>query len=156
MFLKLAVLFIVVPWLELTLLLRIGGTLGWAGTLAVIVLTGGLGAALARHEGVRALQRIRAALQNGQLPATEVMEGALILVAGVVLLTPGFITDLAGFMLLIPPLRRSVCHLLIRHLKGRFSDHANSETCGNGHGRGPQDPAVIDVSAGSVEDVDGR
>lgn len=106
MFVRLALLFITVPLAELALLVWVGRWMGILPTVALVVTTGILGAALARHQGLAALAGFRAALDAGQLPHRELAEGVLILVAGAVLLTPGLLTDIAGFLLLVPPVRR--------------------------------------------------
>ena len=98
-------LFTVVPLVELALLIWIGGQTVWWLPIAMVVLTGIAGAVLARWQGLRALQRIQDDLQAGRMPADAVVDGVLILVAGILLVTPGVITDIVGVALLIPPLR---------------------------------------------------
>ena len=99
-------LFIAIPIIELSVLYTVSGMLGgWGPTLVVIVVTGIIGAALAKHQGLQALHAIREATAAGRLPANELMDGLLILIAGVVLLTPGFLTDIFGFLLLLPVFR---------------------------------------------------
>ena len=120
MFARLLVLFITVPFIELVLLLEIGGRIGVAATVLVILATGALGAWLTRSQGLQVLARFRQATSEGRLPHREVVEGLMILIAGAVLLTPGFLTDTVGFLLLIPPVRAIVRDRLIAKLKGRF------------------------------------
>jgi UPF0716 protein FxsA len=103
--LKLLLLFIGVPLLELAILVKLGQVFGFWSTLAVIILTGIAGAALARWQGLRVLVRIQAELAAGKIPAAELLDGLLILIAGVMLLTPGFLTDVCGLLLLLPPVR---------------------------------------------------
>ncbi len=119
MFGRLLILFITVPFVELMLLLRLGSKIGLPATLGIIVITAILGAALTRSQGTRALSRYREALQEGRLPHQEVLDGLMILVAGAVLLTPGFLTDAFGFLLLVPAFRRVVRKRLGTALKGR-------------------------------------
>lgn len=119
MFARLLLLFIVVPLIELILLLKVGSMIGPWPTLAIILVTAFLGASLTRSQGLRVLQRFQSALAEGRLPHEEVMEGLMILVAGAVLLTPGFLTDAAGFLLLVPAVRRAVRQRVQRTLKGR-------------------------------------
>ena len=108
MLLRLILLFTLLPVVELYLLIRVGSFI-WAGwTILVVLGTGVLGAWLARQEGLRVVQRVQADLQAGHLPADALIDGLLILIAGVVLLTPGFLTDAAGFTLLSPPGRAVV------------------------------------------------
>jgi UPF0716 protein FxsA len=105
---RLALLFVTVPLAELALLVWVGRRVGLVPTVALVVVTGIAGAALARWQGLATLDRFRAALDAGRLPHRELVDGVLILVAGAVLLTPGLLTDLAGFLLLVPPVRRLV------------------------------------------------
>lgn len=120
MFLRLLALFILVPIAELYLFLTLGNKIGLGPTLAIIILTGILGAALTKSQGARALQRFRQASAAGRLPAREVVDGLLILLAGAVLLTPGFLTDTVGFLLLVPPVRALVRGRLAEYLKGKI------------------------------------
>ncbi|MFQ5526699.1 MAG: FxsA family protein [Thermoanaerobaculia bacterium] len=113
---RLLLLFILVPVAELALLIEIGQRVGLPATLALIVATGMLGAFLARQQGLGVLARIRSETDQGRLPADQLIDGALILVAGAVLMTPGVLTDALGFFCLIPPGRK----LLNDYLTGRI------------------------------------
>jgi UPF0716 protein FxsA len=114
-------LFTIVPLVELALLIWIGGQTAWWVPIAMVLLTGFTGAALARWQGLRALRRIQDDLHAGRMPADAVVDGVLILVAGILLVTPGVLTDICGVMLLIPPLRslvkRAAVAWLSRHVK---------------------------------------
>lgn len=116
MFLRLLALFVLLPLVELALLIQVGRWIGLGGTLAIVLATGFLGAALARRQGLRAWLAIQAELRAGLMPAGALLDGLLILIGGIVLLTPGILTDLAGFALLIPATR----NLLKRSLRRRF------------------------------------
>ncbi len=98
-------LFTVVPVVELCLLYLLGGWIGVWPTLALVILTGVVGIALARWQGTKALLRIQRRLARGQLPASELFDQVLILVAGLLLVFPGILTDVVGLILLIPPAR---------------------------------------------------
>ena len=102
MFAYLVLLFTIVPAVELMLLIEIGGHIGAGNTILVIILTGVLGAYLARLQGFLILQKIQSELNRGNMPNADLIDGLMILVGGIVLLTPGFITDAIGFLLLIP------------------------------------------------------
>ena len=102
MFFTMVILFTVLPALELALLIKIGGHIGVINTIFIIISTGVLGAYLARLQGFLTLNKIQASLNEGKMPSSELMDGLMILVGGIVLLTPGFITDTIGFLLLIP------------------------------------------------------
>ncbi len=133
MFGKLLLLFIIVPFVELVLLLKIGAKIGFGPTVAIIIVTAILGASLTRAQGARALRRFHEATAAGRLPHAEVLDGLMILIAGAVLLTPGFLTDIAGFLLLVPPVRAVVRKQLGQALKGRVhvvgpGSHAGAST----------------------------
>ena len=102
----LLVLFIAVPVVELALLIEIGQRVGTVGTIGLIMGTGIVGAALARQQGISTLARLRADLDAGRWPAEPIVDGVLILVAAAVLITPGVLTDLAGFLCLVPACRQ--------------------------------------------------
>ena len=99
-------LFVFVPMIELYLLLMVGSRIGAMPTIGLIVLTGILGATLARQQGLSTLARIQREMAEGRPPTGELVEGALVLVGGIVLLTPGILTDLFGFCLLVPQIRK--------------------------------------------------
>ena len=102
MFIRLLILFTVVPLVELALLIKLGNLIGLWPTILIVIATGVLGAALARSQGTRTVGAIRAELAQGRAPTESLINGLLILVGGVVLLTPGLLTDLLGFSLLVP------------------------------------------------------
>ena len=120
MFLRLLALFILVPIAELAIFIALGDKIGLWPTLAIIIITGFLGAALTKSQGARAIQRFRQASAEGRLPHREVTDGLIILVAGAVLLTPGFLTDTVGFLLLVPPVRALVRGRLAAYLKTKI------------------------------------
>jgi len=121
MFGRLLILFIVVPLIELVILIDIGQLIGTGPTIAIVIGTGVLGAYLARMEGLRTLFTIRHKLQSGQLPADELLDGLIILIAGALLITPGIITDCFGFLMLFRPSRAR----FKSYLKKRFSTHTH-------------------------------
>jgi UPF0716 protein FxsA len=102
---RLALLFVLVPLVELLLLVRLGGWIGFLPTALLVVATGILGAFLIRREGLRTLLAVQLDLARGKLPTQVLLDGILVLVAGALLLTPGVLTDLAGLLLLLPPSR---------------------------------------------------
>jgi UPF0716 protein FxsA len=99
---RLLLIFIIVPLVEMAVLIRLGQLLGFWPTIGLIVATGTIGALLAKSQGVRVLSAIQADLANGSPPASRLVDGFLILVGGILLLTPGLITDLIGFLFLLP------------------------------------------------------
>ena len=116
MFIRLFLLFTLLPALELSLLIAIGSRVGVLPTLALILLAGVAGASLARREGMRVWLSVNRELSAGRMPAGELMEAFLVLIAGVLLVTPGVITDLLGVALLIPPVRRIVSAFVMHRL----------------------------------------
>ena len=102
MFARLLILFIAVPLVELALLIKLGNAIGLWPTIFIVIATGVLGAALARSQGTRVISAIRAEVAEGRPPTESLLNGLMVLVGGVVLLTPGLLTDLLGFSLLIP------------------------------------------------------
>lgn len=120
MFLWLFLGFTLVPALEIYLFIKVAATVGTAQTIAMIILTGVLGAYLARREGFAVLHRLQSQLQMGHLPTDELIDGALILIGGALLLTPGFLTDVLGFAFVIPPLRTVVKNLLRSYLRRKI------------------------------------
>lgn len=115
---RLLLLFIVVPMVELAILVWLGSQIGFWATMLLVIVTGTVGALLARSQGTRAFQAVRAELAAGRMPAEGLLDGLLILVGGVVLLTPGLLTDIAGLLLLVPVTRRRLKAGVRRRLEG--------------------------------------
>lgn len=109
-------LFLAIPLVEIYVLIVVGGWIGAIPTILLVVFTAALGAALARHQGLAALRRVQEMLARGELPALELLEGVILLIGALLLLTPGFITDLAGFACLIPVSRRALASWAMRHI----------------------------------------
>ena len=129
MFTYLVLLFILLPALELALLIHLGAYIGVVNTLMVIVFTGMLGAYLARLQGFSVLAKIQQEVNAGRMPTEQMIDGVLIFVGGLVLLTPGFITDTIGFLLLIPMSR----NLIKTWVKKKFSTQINTAEGGYTH-----------------------
>jgi UPF0716 protein FxsA len=105
--------FILVPALEIYLFITVGAYIGAFPTIFLVLLTAVIGVALLRRQGLSTLQKVQAQLQQGELPATGMLEGMLLFFAGALLVTPGFFTDAIGFLLMIPPLRRMIALWLL-------------------------------------------
>ena len=116
----LVVLFIVVPIVELWVIIEVGGLIGIWPTLALLLADALLGSLLLRHQGRGAWRRFNAALAERRFPGREVADGLMIVVGGTLLLTPGFVTDIAGLLLLIPPTRAIARRLLQAFVTRRF------------------------------------
>ena len=150
--------FVLVPIVEIGLFIQVGGQIGLIPTLAVVVVTALLGSALARSQGLRTLARAREEMARNAVPVGAMADGVMILVAGVLLLTPGFFTDGLGFALLVPPVRAWVA--------GRIMKRLTVHAVGPGGAR-PQDPfqtghpGTIDGTArepgmDDIDDIDNR
>ena len=119
---RLALLFVVVPLVELVLLIQIGQVVGLWPTIALVVLTGAAGATLARSQGLRTLWAFQEATARGQVPAEALQDGLAILLGAAFLLTPGLLTDMVGFGLLLPPTRRWVVSRVRKAVTSKLQD----------------------------------
>lgn len=133
--------FIVVPIAEIALLIHVGGLIGTWETIALVVLTAVIGTALFRAQGTRVLLRAQDVMAQGGFPAKELFDGVCILVAGVLLLTPGFITDGLGLALLVPVLRVWIGRLLWQAARrsGQFHVHMEGSSWHDPERRSPDD-----------------
>jgi UPF0716 protein FxsA len=116
----LVLVFIVVPIAELYVIIQVGQAIGALPTIALLIADSILGSWLLRHQGRAAWRRFDAALAERRAPGREVADGALILFGGALLLTPGFLSDILGVLLLLPPTRVVIRGLLLRHFSSRF------------------------------------
>jgi UPF0716 protein FxsA len=119
---KLVLLFTTVPLLETYLLYVLGTTMGFWPTVGLVLLTGVLGAALAKREGLKVWRRWSEALSQGRMPEEGILGGVLVLIGGVLLVTPGVLTDVSGMLLLVPPSRRFIATHVRTHLERRFAE----------------------------------
>jgi UPF0716 protein FxsA len=113
-------LFLTVPALELYLLIEIGSYIGALNTVGIVFVTALLGATLLRREGLHTLLHAQQRVAAGEAPARELVEGALLVFAGTLLLTPGFLTDLVGLCCLVPPLRQRIADALLKRMVVQF------------------------------------
>ncbi len=138
MFRLLFLLFLIVPAIEIALFIQVGGIIGVIPTLLLIVTTAVIGAALLRVQGLATMVRVQENLRRGEIPAVELIEGMLLLVSGAFLLTPGFFTDIVGFLALLPAIRRNTAiWLLLRTniVKAAGSSHPHGpDTYADSHG----------------------
>jgi UPF0716 protein FxsA len=121
-FFRLFLLFTVVPAIELYLIIKVGQSIGAANTILLIVVTGILGAYYARQQGFRVVSNIQWKMQQGQVPGDDLVNGAMLLVGGALLITPGFITDFAGFALIFPPTREAIKVAVKRQIEKRIRE----------------------------------
>jgi UPF0716 protein FxsA len=123
----LALLFLVVPFVELYVLIQVGHAIGAPETILLLIAVSVVGAWLVKREGLATLARVRRRVDAGEVPGRELVDGLLILLAGVLLITPGFLSDVAGILLLLPPvravIRASVVSVLARRAELSVSRH---------------------------------
>lgn len=126
----LLLLFTLVPMLEMFLLLQIGSIFGPWQTFAMLIVTGVVGAWLAKREGLQLLRQLSAELQRGLPPGVRLVEGVLVVIGAILLITPGVLTDLAGVLLIFPPTRRYIAPRVLSWLLSRFNIAEISEGMG--------------------------
>ena len=126
-------LFIAVPITEIALFIQAGEHFGLWPTLGLIILTAIFGTALLRYQGLKTLHRVQESLNHGEMPIGEVFNGLCLLVAGALLLTPGFLTDGFGFALFVPGIRQAIGSGLVTFLMARKNVHVKSEYQGRSH-----------------------
>lgn len=149
--------FIVVPLIELYVISEVATWIGLPETILVLFLDSVIGAVLVRREGSRAWQAFRRALAQGRWPGDEVVQGALILVGGALLLTPGFVTDVVGLLAVVPPTRAAISRLIRRRVReGPIRTFRNFPGFGgdggdDDGGRGDRGGGALDVEVLSIE-----
>ena len=145
MFLVVLLLVILIPVAELIVMFKVAGAVGWLETLSVLILVSVVGAGLVRRQGLTMVMRIQRELSGGTVPTKSVVDGLLLLVAGVLLLTPGFVSDALGILLLFPPTRIAVRGLLIRRYRTRLDFYRDAAPPGRMWSRIVINDDVIDT-----------
>lgn len=153
------ILFIGVPLIEIMLFIKIGGAIGMAMTVLIVVVTALIGSFLLRAQGLATMAEARATMERAELPVDSVIHGIFLLLAGAFLLTPGFLTDAIGFILFVPPLRLALGRHIVSAVvaRGTVSVHASSETWTGRPGAGDRNERggrTIDGEAFEVDDDD--
>ncbi|HAF89081.1 MAG: FxsA family protein [SAR324 cluster bacterium] len=128
MFFKLFLAFTTIPLVEIYLLIHIGSVFGVFTSIALVFFTGLLGAYLARIQGIKTLFKIQESIKEGRMPSGELLEALLIVAAGIVLLTPGFLTDTIGFLLLLPNIREIVKSWVQSKIKNQYMSERPEDT----------------------------
>lgn len=128
MFFKLLLAFTTIPLVEIYLLIHIGSVFGVFTSIALVFFTGLLGAYLARIQGIKTLFKIQESIKEGRMPSGELLEALLIVAAGIVLLTPGFLTDTIGFLLLLPNIREIVKSWVQSKIKNQYMSERPEDT----------------------------
>jgi UPF0716 protein FxsA len=154
--LLLVLIFIVLPIAEIYLIIKVGEAIGALPTVAILVLDALLGSVLLRHQGRAAWRRFNEALAAGRIPAREVFDGAMVIMGGAFLITPGFITDVIGLLLLIPPSRALFRGLVSKVAVGRAGFVVRTAQWGSrarDHRRRPTAPTRSYDYEGSAREV---
>ncbi|SHO58394.1 FxsA family protein [Vibrio quintilis] len=135
MFPIILVLFIAVPVIEIGLFIQVGGFIGLWPTIGLVLITAFVGASLVRSQGIQTLLTVQQRIQAGELPAQQILEGVMLAVAGVLLLTPGFMTDMMGMIVLLPGPRASLARYLMGKVvvQGQFNSGFNQNTHHHDH-----------------------
>ena len=132
MFKLFLILFITIPLVEIAILIKIGSIIGAGYTIALVIGTAFLGVSLLRIQGISTLAKVQANISRGQLPATELIEGLILLISGALLLTPGFFTDSIGFLMLVPTLRQRLAEtFFVNFMKNRINIRQKQTRNGN-------------------------
>ena len=148
----LLLVFVIVPIVEIGLFLQVGSLIGVPATLGLIILTAILGTILVRSQGMEVLRKIQTAAQNSEVPVDALVQGLFVLVAGILLLTPGFATDALGFALLVPAIRTTLSTRVWKLIKPGIVTGADWHQ----HRRNPANSStvIIDAEAVEIEDAD--
>ncbi len=137
--------FLLVPVIEIALFIELGGAIGVWATIAIIFLTAAIGATVARAQGLSTLGELQSRLDSGADPREPMAHGALLLIAGLLLLTPGFMTDAFGFALLVPPIRAAVIRKVANHMTVHAATHPGAQKRQSG-------PTVVDAEYEVVDE----
>lgn len=146
-------LFVAMPIIEISLLIQVGGAIGGWNTIAIVIVTAFLGAHFVRREGLSTLQSAQRKMQQNQLPGNEMIDGLMLVVAGVLLVTPGFITDIFGFLLVLPGSRHLIRRYVVNHMKVRVVTASNQSFYSQSS---PRDPFSHNASKEHGDIIDGE
>jgi UPF0716 protein FxsA len=150
----LLIAFITVPIVEIAVFIEVGGQIGLWPTIGIVILTAVIGTAMLRQQGLSVLFRIQENLEANRIPVQELFDGVCLVIAGALLLTPGFVTDSVGFLLFVPPFRRWMAHEIGRRVIARADVRYSSHTyTTGGHPRGPGPQGGGPVIDGEYQDV---
>lgn len=149
MFRVLLLLFIIVPIIEISVLMQVGAVLGVIPTIAIVIVTAWLGAKNVRQQGMHTLQTVQTKMAQGEMPSDEIITGLLLLVAGVLLVTPGFVTDTFGLLLLVPAFRNGLKATVAKQLSVNAM-HTHNFSAGAGFHQ-PNHHHETDVSANAED-----
>ncbi|NRA86198.1 MAG: FxsA family protein [Rhizobiales bacterium] len=159
-------IFIAIPVIEIGLFIQVGGAIGLFSTLAIVIITAMIGTYLLRKQGLNVLMKLQSDMAEGKLPLESLIHGAFIVVAGLLLLTPGFFTDFIGFSFFIPQVRLGIAHLISSRVKksrtaktsSNFQFHSNFSQKQNPQGFSDKNEIegeydVVDIDSKKIDDV---
>ena len=129
------ILFFLIPVLEVYLLIQVGSAIGAGWTILLVIATAVLGVNLLRQQGLHTLMKANQAMAQGQVPAMEMMEGFLLAIGGVCLITPGFFTDAVGFICLLPTTRKGIIRYLLLNSSVQSSYSVHKENYRSDHSK---------------------
>lgn len=149
-------LLLLLPIVEIAIFIEVGGLIGGWPTVGLILLSGIAGTLLLRRQGLAVLKRAQASAERGELPVGAVFEGFCVVVAGILLMVPGFLTDLVGILLFVPPVRDAMGRWLLERIRGTagmqvWVNGQDLRDRGRDRGRPPPPPGVIDVDYREVD-----
>ncbi|ARD44810.1 FxsA family protein [Colwellia sp. PAMC 21821] len=133
MFRLLFVFFIIIPIIEIIVLMQVGAVLGVWPTIGIVILTAWIGAKYVRQQGLATLNSVQTKMAQGQMPSDEIVTGLMLLVAGVMLVTPGFVTDFLGLSLLIPAVRQAIAGSVKSHITTNSASQQSFQFNGQGN-----------------------
>lgn len=143
------IIFILVPIIEIYVFIQVGDEIGIATTLLLAFITAILGGTIIKYQGLATLHAVQESMRHGKAPMAEIFDGFCLVAAGATLITPGFVTDTIGFLLLVPAVRR-----FLRHHIGKYIEMRSMNDINPGHPYPPRDPDIIEAEYTRVEDED--
>lgn len=146
--------FVVVPIVEIGLFLQVGSYIGVTATLALIILTAIAGTILVRSQGIDVIRKLQASANRGEMPVAALIQGLFVLIAGVLLLTPGFATDTLGFALLIPPVRELIAAKIWKFIEPNVVTSSQWSSTRSNNAASSSGGTIIDIEAVEVDDAD--
>jgi len=146
--------FVVVPIVEIGLFLQVGSYIGVPATLALIIMTAIAGTMLVRSQGIDVIRKLQDSANRGEMPVAALIQGLFVLIAGVLLLTPGFATDTLGFALLIPPIRELIAAKVWKFIEPNVVTSTQWSSTRSNNNTNASGATVIDIEAVEIDDVD--
>ena len=146
--------FVVVPIVEIGLFLQVGSHIGVPATLGLIILTAIAGTMLVRSQGIDVIRKLQGSANRGEMPVAALIQGLFVLIAGILLLTPGFATDTLGFALLIPPVRELIAAKVWKFIEPNVVTSTQWSSTKSSHGTNSSDATIIDIEAVEIDDAD--